>query len=231
MEMEEVSCIIACETLRQELNLVMRNRECALPVYWIDAGRHLWPDKLRISIQDTLDSLEQKCRVLFVFGFCGNAMVGIRAGIHTLVLPRAADCIPLFIGSQKERDAYGAGTYFFTEGYINSGGSIASDSIRIMQRYGKRRGRAILKTMLGHYRDFAVIDTGASNTAYARERAEEIAKLLNIPVKIIPGSLRLIDTLLAGNWPQDDFLIVPPGGSVSFEDSPGMGESLQINTQ
>ena len=223
--MKDSTCIVACETLKPELNLVMRNRNCSLPIHWVDAGKHAWPEKLRASIQETLDQLEDVDRVLLLFGFCGNAIVGINAGTHTLVIPKAADCIPLFIGSRKERDSYGTSTYFFTEGYINSTGNIASDSSKVIQRYGENRGLSILKKMLGHYRNFAVIDTGTFDVAPVQEKVEQFANKIDIPVIVIPGNLRLIDALLSGEWPEDDFLIVPPGGSVTFEDSFNLGKT------
>lgn len=219
------TCIIACESLKQELNLAMQKLDCDLPVYWIDAGKHAWPDKLRVSIQETLDGLPGGCRVLLLFGFCGNALVGIQAGTRTLILPKVADCIPLFIGSKKERDTYGTDTYFFTEGYINSGGSIANDTSKVTQRYGKQRGLSILKQMLRHYHHFAVIDTGAYEVQNVLDKVEEFAKLVAIPVKVIPGNLRYIEALLAGDWPDSTFLTIPPGGSISFEDSLNAGKA------
>jgi hypothetical protein len=225
--MDETTCIVACETLKQELDLVMRNRNCSWPVIRIDAGKHARPDKLRASIQENLNRLPPARTVLLLFGFCGNAMVGIEAGTHTLILPRVADCIPLFIGSREERDSYGAGTCFFTEGYINSGGSIVSDTSRVIERYGEKRGLFILKKMLLHYRSFAVINTGTFNVADVQARVENFAKQVDIPVKVVPGSLRIIDALLAGGWQADAFLIVRPGGSVSFEDSLSAGRAQQ----
>jgi hypothetical protein len=218
--MENSVYVIACETLKQELNLVMEKRNCAYPIVWIDSGKHAWPDKLRVSVQEALDSLPDSCKTaLLLFGFCGNAMVGIRAGSRRLVLPRVADCIPLFIGSRKERESYGTDAYFFTEGYINSGGSIASDTSKVYERYGEKRGLSILKKMLGHYKTFAVIDTGTYEVAPVQAKVEKFAKLVDIPVKVIPGNLRIIDALLAGDWKEDAFLVAPPGESVSFEDS------------
>ncbi|MDR2796051.1 MAG: DUF1638 domain-containing protein [Spirochaetaceae bacterium] len=218
--MEHDTCIIACETLRQELLAVMEHRGCAYPVVWIDAGKHAHPEKLRISVQQAIDNVPPSYKtILILFGFCGNAFVDMEARRHSLVLPRVADCIPIFIGSRKERESYGSGTYFFTEGYINSGGSIVSDTARFYRSYGEKRGLSILKRMMGHYKDFAVIDTGTFDVAEVRARVEDFAGLLNIPVKVIPGSLRIIDALLAGGWQDDEFLVVEPGGRITFEDS------------
>jgi hypothetical protein len=224
--MEADTCIVACETIKAELGAVMEKRGCRYPVVWIDSGKHAWPDKLRPSIQKAIDGVPPSCEtILLLFGFCGNALVNIEARGHRLVLPRAADCIPLFIGSREEREAYGTNIYFFTEGYLNSGGSIASDITPVYRRYGEKRGLSILRKMLEHYRNFAVIDTGTFNVAEVRARVEDFAKLVDIPVKLIPGNLRFIEALLSGPWPDEAFLTVSPGGKIAFE------ESLQITNE
>ncbi|MDR2738550.1 MAG: DUF1638 domain-containing protein [Treponema sp.] len=224
--MEPDTCIVSCETLKQELEAVMKRRHCEYPVIWIDSGKHAWPDKLRIAVQEAIDGVSPSYKtVLLLFGFCGNALVGIEARNSRLVLPKAADCIPLFIGSREEREAYGTGTYFFTGGYLNSGGSIASDTNRVFQRYGEKRGLSILKKMIGHYRDFAVIDTGTFNVPEVKATVERFAQLVEIPVKVIPGNLRFIDALLADAWPEDSFLTVKPGEKITFEDSLNAGRA------
>jgi hypothetical protein len=140
-------------------------------------------------------------------------------------MPKAADCIPLFIGSLAEREAYGVRTYFFTEGYLNSGGNIISEADHIHNRYGEKTALRILKKMLGHYEDFAVVDTGVFDVEALRSRLDDFAKPLEIPVKLIPGSLKLIDALLAGDWQDEEFLILEPGGRIRFEDSLEAGKS------
>jgi hypothetical protein len=226
MKKEHKTCIVACETLKQELLGVMERRSCDYPVIWVDAGKHAWPDKLRVSIQEAIDAVPLSyTTVLLLFGFCGNAAVGVEARNHTLVMPMAADCIPLFIGSRQEREAYGTRTYFFTEGYLNSGGSAVTDSSRIYQRYGEEEGLYILKKMLGHYENFSVIDTGVFNVDAVKAKVEDFAKPLGIPVRRIPGSLRLIDALVSGEWQGGAFLTVKPGGKITFEDSLSAGKS------
>lgn len=226
MELEHDTCIIACETLKQELLAAMEKRGCRCPVTWIDSGKHAWPDKLRVSVQQAIDGVPPSYKtVLLLFGFCGNAIVGIEARKHRLVMPKAADCIPLFIGSREEREAYGAKTYFFTGGYLDSGGSAVSDAPRIYERYGEKKGLYILKKMLGHYEDFTVIDTGVFDVDSVKAQVEDFAKPLDIPVKLIPGSLRLFDALLAGDWREDAFLVLAPGGKITLDDSIAAGKS------
>lgn len=224
MEQGHDTCVIACETLKRELLAAMEKRGCDCPVTWIDAGKHALPDKLRASVQQAIDGLPPSYKtVLLLFGFCGNAMVDIQARNHRLVMPKAADCIPLFIGSRKERERYGARTYFFTRGYLDSGGGAVSDANRIYERYGEKKGLYILKKMLGHYEDFTVIDTGVFDVDTVKAQVEDFAKPLDIPVKLIPGSLRLIDALLAGDWREDTFLVLAPGRKITLDDSIAAG--------
>ena len=218
--------IIACETLRPELDLVMKARGCAYPIFWVDAGKHAWPDKLSRHLQEVIDTIPaQYTTLLLAYGFCGNALVGIRSNARTLVLTRAADCIPLFLGSQAERNRYGPATYFFTEGCLHSGPGLSGDLSALQARYGEERGIEILEMMMEHYKGFAVIDTGASDTAKLGAEIAGLAALLGLPVSVIPGNLRLLTALITGDWRAGEFLLVPPGGQVSFADSLNLRDS------
>ncbi|GHV32052.1 hypothetical protein AGMMS4952_21770 [Spirochaetia bacterium] len=217
--MEEIH-IVACKTLKPEIDMVMHAQGCDYPIAWIDSGKHVWPDKLRICIQETIDVIPPAYKtILLVFGFCGNAMVGIKAGEHQLVLPRAADCIPLFLGSQKKREEYGVATVFFTEGYLHSETNFITDYENYQKKYGNKRSLWVLKEMMKHYKNIAVIDTGAFDPPDVVTEVEPYAKILEIPVSLIPGNLRLIDALLSGNWDNGEFLVIPSEGVISFEDS------------
>ncbi|AEF84033.1 conserved hypothetical protein [Treponema primitia ZAS-2] len=212
--------ILACETLKPELSLVMSSQGCDYPIAWVESGKHAWPDKLHVCIQETLDKIPPTYKtILLVFGFCGNAMVGIKAGEHQLVLPRASDCIPIFLGSQKKREEYGAATYFFTEGYLNSETNVATEHIQYIKKYGEEKALMVTRMMMEHYKQIAIIDTGAFNPEDVVRKVEPFAKIIDTPLSIISGNLRLIDALLAGNWDTGEFLIVPPKGVISFEDS------------
>jgi hypothetical protein len=222
--MEQETCIVACETLREELSLIMEKRNCSYPVVWVDAGKHVWPDKLHLAIQEALDGLPPSCTTaLALFGFCGNALVGIRPPVQVLVLPRTADCIPLFLGSQAAREAAGVRTYFFTEGYLRSAGNIATEFKEASKRRGKKFALHVIKMMMEHYRNIAVIDTGAFDPARVLEELAELSQTIEVPVSIIPGNLRLINALLAGDWNREEFLVIPPGEAVSFEDALAVG--------
>lgn len=224
--------IVACETLKGELETVMARTGSALPVVWIESGLHAWPDKLRDKLQETIDGLPPEYeRVLLVFGFCGNSMVGIRPGARTLVLPRAADCIPIFLGSQRRRAEAGSDVYFLTAGYLSGEQNIIKEYDYYKQKYGENRAARLAKTMMAHYRRFAVVDTGAFEVPPVLAHIRPQADLLGIPVEVVPGDLILLEELLAGGEDETRFLHVPPGGAVSFEDSLDLGQSQAAAAQ
>ena len=77
--------------------------ECSYPVMWIESGLHINPDSLRKRLQEELDHLGNIDRALLAFGYCGNALLGLRAEHFRLIFPRAEDCITLMLGSGPRR--------------------------------------------------------------------------------------------------------------------------------
>lgn len=227
--MAENTVVVACETLKKELETAMAQGGHRRPVVWVESGLHAWPDKLRAKLQETLDALPpETTTVLLAFGFCGNSMVGIKAGPRTLVLPRVADCIPIFLGSTQKRQAAGSDVYFLTEGYLTGEQNIIREHAYYLGRYGEKRANRIAKAMMAHYKQFAVIDTGAFPVPPIVAEIEPYAGLLGIPVNVVPGDLAILRDLLPGPWDAERFLTVPPGGQIAFEDSVGLGESQAL---
>lgn len=224
--------IVACETLKGELETVMARTGSVHPVVWIESGLHAWPDKLRDKLQETIDELPPEYEtVLLMFGFCGNSMVGINAGARTLVLPRVADCVPIFLGSQQRRAEVGSDVYFLTKGYLSGEQNILREHDYYVQRYGEKRAMRLAKAMMAHYKRFAVVDTGAFEVPPLVTDIQPQADLLGIPVEVVPGDLILVEELLAGGEDPARFLHVPPGGIVSFEDSLDLGQSQAAQAQ
>jgi Protein of unknown function (DUF1638) len=74
-------------------------------------------------VQAALDAVEpgKYDAVLFGYGLCNNGLAGLAARDAPIVLPRAHDCIALFLGSHP-------GVYFKTSGWIERGE--AGDALR-----------------------------------------------------------------------------------------------------
>jgi hypothetical protein len=219
----EHASIVACKTLAPEIELVMRRRGLAMPLVLVESGRHAWPDRLRECIQESIDSVPAGRTVLLAFGFCGNSMVGVKSRSHTLVMPRVADCVPIFLGSRAAREAHGIHTYFYTKGYLESDANLAKEYRRVLERYGKKRGDRVAREMMKQYQHIAIIDTGAFDPGEVAGQVAPLAAIVEVPVSVVPGNLRLIDALLTGEWGEDEFYILPGGSEVSLEMSLNLG--------
>jgi hypothetical protein len=71
--------------------------------------------------------------------------------------------------------------------------------------------------MLEHYTRLVLIDTGRYDLAPFREYAERFAKFYDLRLEEVPGTTRLVDMLVAGEW-DDSFLVVPPGREITLDD-------------
>ena len=71
--------ILACNTIRDELEKAAHEIKCEYPFMWIESGLHLNPDSLRRRMQEELDAINKAQRVLLGFGFCGNSLIGLRS--------------------------------------------------------------------------------------------------------------------------------------------------------
>jgi hypothetical protein len=207
----------------------MESSGSRLTVFSVESGKHLFPDKLREAIQTGLDRIPEEYRtVLLLFGFCGNAMVGVTSGARRVVLPKAADCIPIFLGSRAIRNGYGARRYFFTEGYLRAESNPVSDYEHLIGRYGGIEAREIMREMLKYYERLSIIDTGVFDVAEARTAITALSKATGIPVDVLPGDLRLIRMLIEGDWPSDEFLVIEPGAEITLTDAMSFQSVSQI---
>jgi hypothetical protein len=211
--------ILACQTLKDELQLTIEQTGVNYPVVYIESGLHNHPDSLRRRIQEELDKVDNVDAVVMVFGYCGNSLMGIKSSRFKIVIPRVDDCISLLLGSAKRRKEISEkmGTYFLTKGWLDGESNLLIEYERCLARYGEIRTLRVMKTMLGHYRRFMVIDTGAYQVESIIPRTEKFAELLDMQHEIAPGSLRLLRKLLLREW-DEEFIVLQPDQEISMDD-------------
>jgi hypothetical protein len=215
---EETVLILACATILDELQLAIAQTGTRFPVVLVESGLHLYPDKLKSSLQEELDRIANVNRVLLAFGYCGNCVVGIKPPSFTLTLPRAADCISLLLGSSQRRaEVQGeAQTYFLTQGWFEHERNIYREYEDAVARFGKERADRIFKTMLAHYKRLAVIDTGAYPLDSILKKTTSIADSFGLEHIVLPGDLSFLRALLTGPW-DERFINVSPGQTITLE--------------
>lgn len=210
--------LLACRTLKDELELAGREAGISHPTRWVEPGLDARPDRLREHLRAALEGVSGYDRVLLAFGYCGHALLGLRATGFELIFPRADDCISLLLGSTERRAAIAgeAGTYFLTEGWLDHESNIWSDYQRATSAMGPERARQAMRMLLAPYTRLGVIDSGACPLARVTARTRDIAETFGLRHEVIPGSTRYLRQLLAGPW-GEEFVTIPPGGTVTLD--------------
>lgn len=208
--------IICCKTIEKELLAAMEQSGCDYPILWLDSGLHARPDKLRNRIQELLDNCHGFDTVLLALSFCGNSVAGLRTHDFRLVIPRSDDCITLLLDSQKKRLSVPA-AFFLTEGWLTGDLSFRNQRRHFIEDYGDEFGEEIFSAMFGHYKKLALVDTGCSDSAAREALAREMAEEMGLEYVKMEGSLNHIKELLAGNWNEERFVLVPPNSVVTAD--------------
>lgn len=215
--------VFACQVLREMLDALLP-RELRERLTLMDYGLHRVPAELSRSLQEALDDLETPSLVVLGFGLCGNGLHGLRAGRHTLLVPRVNDCIAMLLGSHQaylrefQREP---GTYYLSKGWLEAGSDPLREYERYVPLYGEEEALWVMDQQYQHYRRLAFVAHREEDLAAYRPRALEVARFCErwgMRYEEILGSDALVRRLveLAGS-PQredDDFLWVPPGGEL-----------------
>jgi hypothetical protein len=210
--------LVACHTLEDELNLAIRSTGVTYPVYWVDSKLHTRPEKLKEEVQAAISRISNVSTILLTFGYCGNALVGIKSETARLILPRVQDCISLLLGSEEVRGRLSKETasYFLTRGWIESENNLADEYDYCVRKFGPERGLRLMRTILKHYRHLTLIDTGAYEITLYQAKTEELAALLGLGHQVVKGSQTLFHKLLTGPW-DGDFVIAEPGQEITLD--------------
>lgn len=212
--------IIGCRVLED----VIRHRSPCLPATFLDYGLHRLPARMRSAIQDTIDSLPEPSTVLVGYGLCGNGVVGLRAGRHTLVFPRADDCIALLLGSDEACRAERTrvpGTYYLSAGWLECGSHPLREYEDYRERFGDQRARWLIGELYRNYSRVLLAAADQNELTRHGPEARRVAAFLGANYEEAIGSGRLVARLLetprAPEAPDADFVVVGPGEEVAQE--------------
>ena len=208
--------VIACQTIKDELSLAIKETQCEYPVIWIDSSYHLYPGKLRLKLQEEINNLKDFDNILLAYGFCGNAIAGLKASSANLVFPKTDDCISIVLSKDGELRQMKT-AYFLTRGWIESPGGIMVDYSNALKRYGEEKAKRMFSLMLEHYDKLVVIDTGAYNIVDYIEKVQKFAKISGLDLVVEKGGIGLLKKLLTGPY-DDKFCIIEKGQEVNIDD-------------
>jgi hypothetical protein len=225
--------LVACESMQGELNVLLPECKNTIDVMIIDKGLHSAGQvKMLVELQKAIDTIDTTGydALLLGYGLCNNGICGLHADIP-LVVPRAHDCITLFMGSkEKYRDYFNAnkGAFFMSAGsdwkeQLDNGFDGEKLRAEYVEKYGEEEADYLMETLgdpLKEYRQLTFINNGIGDIEGTRAKAKAIATRRSWEFDEFPGSPDLLRRFLDGDWDGADFLVTPPGSVIqrSFSD-------------
>ena len=228
---------LACEALARVAYLSAARSPHVVDVELFRLGWHEDPDDLRLRLQRAIDvaaDAEAYDALVMAYGLCGRSTAGLVAKSIPLVIPRAHDCITLFLGGrdryQKEFTGH-PGTYWYVRDYVERktsgtalslGAEMGGDTEDLydeyVEKYGKDNADYLMEVMgawRDHYNRAAYIDMGVVDSSDVEAETRVEADRRGWRFDRLVGDLVLIRRLLEGDW-DDDFLILQPGQAVTM---------------
>ncbi|HTY64477.1 MAG TPA: DUF1638 domain-containing protein [Acidobacteriota bacterium] len=210
--------LIACATVIEEMRPLMPPQ---LSHEILDFGLHSNPERLHKALQSAVDAVSPNIEtILLGFGMCAKATVGLKAANRTMVIPKADDCITIFLGSvaqYNQQQRHEPGTLYLTKGWIESGTPLDEQREIMAKKYGEEKAGFLFKKMLQGYKRLVFIDTGNYELGQYRSRSQKMAERLGLRYDEIKGDNTLVKALLNGPW-DGDFVVAPPGHTVALSD-------------
>jgi len=237
--------VIGCSVLDRELSQAASLSPHKIEKHILSKGLHdIGCVNMRMRLQEAIDAhSHSSCdAVLLGYALCNLGIAELKAPDHCpLVVTRAHDCITLFMGSRQRYADYFAknpGTYFLTPGWVEHGeetGELRQITLQtrmgmndsyeeLVAKYGEDNAQYLweeLHQTMQHYSAVAYIDTGVAPPEQFEPEAQQRARSKGWKYDRLQGDLRLLQALLAGEWKEEDFLVVPPGQTIqaTYDDS------------
>jgi hypothetical protein len=228
---------LSCEVLARPLYLCAARSPHIVDIELFRRGLHNDPADLRTKLQARIDALtgSNYDAIVMGYGLCGQATAGLIARDLPLVIPRAHDCITLFLGSREQYQYQFenfSGTYWYAHDYIErddgSGGALSLGSGSDVQmndvydeyvrKYGQDNADYLMEVMGAwqkHYKRAAYIEMGIGDGTEVEDKAKAEAERRGWVFDRVAGDMVLIRRLVEGDW-EDDFLVVRPGEQVKM---------------
>jgi hypothetical protein len=240
---------IACDVMARPVYLCAARSPHVVDVTLFRRGLHAEPADLRARLQAAIDATPPGCdAVVLGYGLCGGATAGIEARDLPVVLPRAHDCITLFLGA---RERYAAEmrdrepTYWYVADQLEradgsrpgpAGTGVGGDTdegldaarAEYVAKYGEDNADYLMEVMgawRSHYRRAAFVSMGVGDESAAQGIARDQAERRGWTFERVEGSLVLLRRLLDGDW-NEDLLVLRPGERLAMSYDDGVVKAI-----
>jgi hypothetical protein len=234
--------VLSCAVFENEVTLLARQYPHIVSVEILEMNLHERPQLLRDSVQNKIAESEEKYQpdaVALVYGLCGCGLAGVRAGKAWLILPRAHDCVTLYLGG-KERYAQWLKeqpeTYWYTPGMIDTGRAPSPEKIaRMREEFLRKFDEEDVEYLIEQeinalklYRTAAYVDLNMEDSAAKETFTQKCAEWMGWQFRRVKGDSSLLQDLLGGRWDAERFLVVAPGQEIQASADDGVVRAVPV---
>jgi len=217
--------LLACAVFEQEIALHAAGAEHILETRFFEIGLHDRPDQLQRILQQNLEAVDARTdieAVVLAYGLCGRGTVGLRPLRHKLVIPRAHDCITVFMGSKEayaEHQRQCPTCYYYTPGW-NRGRRVPGpeklEALKweLAKKFDPDNVEFLIESEQSQWmlHDTATyLDLGTDDAGSEADYARRCAQWLGWKFERVQGNPKLFSDLHWGNWDTKRFQIIEPG--------------------
>jgi hypothetical protein len=216
--------VIACAVLEDETRHFAAGQPHVREIIVLPQGLHNEPLRLQRELQAAIDRAEARPdveAVALVYGLCSNGVTNLRHPRCPLVIARAHDCVTLFLGSKERYADYlreHPGTYWYSPGWIKCHTPPGPDrTARLRQEFAAKFDAEEVEYLMemeqqwiAKYHRATYVGLGVGETAKDVAYTRHCADCLGWAFDQVTGDPALLHDLLAGNWDDRRFLVVPP---------------------
>ena len=212
--------ILVCKNLRFHLEKAQEAMRTDIPVIELNTSLHKDPDKMREKILSEIDRIPSEYdTILAAMGFCGGSWRNVPVS-HRVVIPRMDDCITMLLTADDDPipNRKVPGCMYITD---NRDEQMTVPGIRrnLIAQCGEKKGEKVFRLYFKHYSRIGIVDTGIYDSygPEYQELAKESADLIGGSIIHVPGSNRVLEKLVSGNW-DGQFYVLEPGQTLSDKD-------------
>ncbi|MEI2723935.1 MAG: DUF1638 domain-containing protein [Verrucomicrobiota bacterium] len=217
--------LLACSVFEQEIALYAREATHIAETRFFEMGLHDRPAQLRAALQDNLDAVDARAdieAVVLAYGLCGRGTAGLQPARHKLIIPRAHDCITVFMGSKEayeEHQRRCPTCYYYTPGWNRNRRVPGPERLEALQvelklKFDPDDVAYLIETereLWARHDTATYLDLGTETAPAEAAYARKCADSLGWKFEHLRGDATLLRDLLWGNWDNERFQIIEPG--------------------